>query len=41
MNVLAETVHNQEMLELDRLALDAGRNYVAQQTRVAPVSHPD
>jgi Pyruvate/2-oxoacid:ferredoxin oxidoreductase gamma subunit len=38
MSVLAETVHNPKMLELDRQALDAGRNYVAQQARVAPVS---
>ena len=31
MSVLAETVHNQKMLELDRQALEAGRKYVAEQ----------
>jgi Pyruvate/2-oxoacid:ferredoxin oxidoreductase gamma subunit len=41
MSVLTETVHNQKMLELDRQALEAGRNYVDQQVRVGPVSQPD
>jgi hypothetical protein len=40
-NVLTETVHNQKMLELDRRALEAGRNYVDRQVRVGPVSQPD
>ena len=41
MGVLTETVHNPKMLELDRKALEAGRNYVDQQVRVGPVSQPD
>jgi 2-oxoisovalerate ferredoxin oxidoreductase beta subunit len=41
MAVLQDTVKNQAILELDRKALQAGREYVDNTVRVGPVSGPD
>ena len=41
MKTLKATVRNQKMLELDRKALDAGRDYVKTQVQAGPVSQPD
>ncbi len=41
MAVLQDTVKNQTILELDRKALNAGREYVDNQVRVGAVSQPD
>jgi len=41
MNVIADTVRNPAMLELDRKALAAGREFIDNQVRVGAVSQPD
>jgi Pyruvate/2-oxoacid:ferredoxin oxidoreductase gamma subunit len=41
MDVLQDTVRNQTILELNRKALNAGREYVDHMVRVGAVSGPD
>jgi hypothetical protein len=41
MQVIEETVRNPKLLELDRKALLAGRNFVDNEVRVGAVSQPD
>lgn len=41
MGVLETKIKKVDLLEIDRLALAAGRNFIDQQVRVGAVSQPD
>ena len=41
MSVLETKIKKTDLLELDRLALDSGRNFIDNQVRVGAVSQPD
>jgi Pyruvate/2-oxoacid:ferredoxin oxidoreductase gamma subunit len=41
MSVLETKIKKMDLLELDRAALDAGRNFIDNQVRVGAVSQPD